>query len=690
MPNPASSFAIAALDASKVEDPRGVTAYTFTVFRTGDASAAATLAYAVSGSGGNPATAADFTGGAFPGGTVSFAPGDTSQTVTVPVQGSPAARPDEGFTVTLSGPAGATVTQATAAGLIRTDDADTTPAAFLTKYAPRSNFTLSSVNPYATGFNVSGLFGKAGTVAVSNAAAGPFRAPLIGLGVGNAAIATAPAAGSTLALPAGYGALVAQGANPVALTDNGVPDSILVGNDAGDAFNSTGASTGTGAVLIGGAGNDVFSVSGNADIDAGTGQDTVFATVPATISISSTPNGGNSITAVLAGGNVKLSAAASTVFCGASDMNLNLGFNTASTVVGGDGHLTFYDQVSASCTVFGGEGGVTFASNDKENIIVGGSGALTVNALTTGSGQYWGYSGHDTISVYGHNDVLAGVSGDKLAELGDGTSTFVSLTGGVVMDSRGASGNTVFFGGSGGTDTFIASNNQQASGTSAIIVTGGNTSTVQLGNGKATVYANGSSTITSGAGSADLVFDGQTQFVLGAVAPGSTRTFALFNFVPGTEHISLQNYGGNAAAYALLNQVNAPRLHPNDPAGPDDRPAAGGRARRRRRVRVAPAALNSDLSLRGAKRRSIGGRRGSPCRPWVNAPQGRLAVTGRHRPGSKSVGTRPPGPYPGRPAGESGRRRTRHARRACRSRARARSCGAQGRSLARRTATVRW
>ena len=81
-----------------------------------------------------------------------------------------------------------------------------------------------------------------------------------------------------------------------------MPDAILVGNDAGDTFNSTGASTGTGAVLIGGAGNDVFSVSGNADIDTGTGQDTVFAAVPATLSIVSKFGGGGTITAVLAGG----------------------------------------------------------------------------------------------------------------------------------------------------------------------------------------------------------------------------------------------------------------------------------------------------------------------------------------------------------------------------------------------------
>ena len=196
--------------------------------------------------------------------------------------------------------------------------------------------------------------------------------------------------------------------------------------------------------------------------------------------------------------------------------------------------------------------------------------------------------------------MLAGVSGDKLVWLRrPGSSTFLSLTGGVVMDGSNAFGNTVFFGGSAGTDTFIASNNQQASKTSAIIVTGSNASTVQLGNGKATVFANGSSTITSGAGSADLVLDGRTGFVLDAVAPGSTRVFALFNFVPGTEHISLQNYGPQRRRLRPAQPGQRAWLHAAHPAGPDAHPAARGGPRRRQRVHLNRPAR---ASLLGAAR----------------------------------------------------------------------------------------
>src|SRR5207302_7593862 len=54
------------------EGNSGSTAYSYTLTRTGDASAAATVQWSVSGTGANPADATDF-GGALPSGTVSFA-----------------------------------------------------------------------------------------------------------------------------------------------------------------------------------------------------------------------------------------------------------------------------------------------------------------------------------------------------------------------------------------------------------------------------------------------------------------------------------------------------------------------------------------------------------------------------------------------------------------------------------------
>ncbi|GAY17518.1 hypothetical protein MSZK_42440 [Mycobacterium sp. shizuoka-1] len=55
-------------------------------------------------------------------GTVTFAPGVTSQTVNVSVRGDTAVESDETFTVTLSSPSGATLGRATATGTVKNDD----------------------------------------------------------------------------------------------------------------------------------------------------------------------------------------------------------------------------------------------------------------------------------------------------------------------------------------------------------------------------------------------------------------------------------------------------------------------------------------------------------------------------------------------------------------------------------------
>ena len=119
-----TDLAIAATDADKDEGDSGTTAFTFTVDRTGDTSGATDVNYNVSGA---DVDGTDFDGGALPSGTVSFTAGQTtSETITVDVVGDATAEPDETFTVTLSNPTnGATITTASADGIIRNDDVDT-------------------------------------------------------------------------------------------------------------------------------------------------------------------------------------------------------------------------------------------------------------------------------------------------------------------------------------------------------------------------------------------------------------------------------------------------------------------------------------------------------------------------------------------------------------------------------------
>lgn len=122
---PPASIVISALAADKSEGNTGTTGYTFSLTRTGDLSATASVAYSITGLGATPAVAADFVGGALPSGTVNFAAGETSRSITVNVAGDAAVEGDEQFSVSLSNAVGATLTAATASasGTIRNDDA---------------------------------------------------------------------------------------------------------------------------------------------------------------------------------------------------------------------------------------------------------------------------------------------------------------------------------------------------------------------------------------------------------------------------------------------------------------------------------------------------------------------------------------------------------------------------------------
>ena len=116
------TISIAALSANRPEGDAGTTTFTFTLTRDGGSAGAASVAYAVSGTGLSAADAADFAGGVFPAGTVSFADGQSSATLTIPVAGDAMPENDESFLVTLSNPAGAAIGTGTAAGGIQADD----------------------------------------------------------------------------------------------------------------------------------------------------------------------------------------------------------------------------------------------------------------------------------------------------------------------------------------------------------------------------------------------------------------------------------------------------------------------------------------------------------------------------------------------------------------------------------------
>jgi uncharacterized repeat protein (TIGR01451 family) len=116
------SFSILADAAIEAEGSGlGSTPLTFTVARTGNTTADVVLDYAVTGSGLNPANAADF-GGALPAGTVTILAGQASATLTLNIAKDSTVELDENFTVTLSDPNAGVITSPTAVGTILNDD----------------------------------------------------------------------------------------------------------------------------------------------------------------------------------------------------------------------------------------------------------------------------------------------------------------------------------------------------------------------------------------------------------------------------------------------------------------------------------------------------------------------------------------------------------------------------------------
>jgi hypothetical protein len=112
---------ISAVTSSLPEGNTGTTAFTFNVNLDAAATSAQTVSYRIGGSGTNAAGATDFAGGQT--GSVSFAAGETTKTVTVLVVADAIAEANETFGVTLfNATSGLAITTATAAAIIINDD----------------------------------------------------------------------------------------------------------------------------------------------------------------------------------------------------------------------------------------------------------------------------------------------------------------------------------------------------------------------------------------------------------------------------------------------------------------------------------------------------------------------------------------------------------------------------------------
>jgi beta-glucanase (GH16 family)/Ca2+-binding RTX toxin-like protein len=262
---------------SFAEGDSGVTPYTYTVVRTGDTSGASTVVWSVAGSGANPADAADFQGGVLPQGTLSFAAGETTKTITVDVAGDTTVEPDQTFTVSLSNPGNAQVSGGTATGVIQNDDGgSSSPTLSLSPATVSQAEGDAGTTAFTFTVTRAGSTNGASTVAWSVA------------GSGAAPVDAADFQGGTL--PSGTLTFQTTETSKT-ITVNIAGDSVVEPDEQFTVTlsNATGATLGTasatGAVLNddggstggGGAGQTLTETSGNQALAGGAGADTLTA-----------------------------------------------------------------------------------------------------------------------------------------------------------------------------------------------------------------------------------------------------------------------------------------------------------------------------------------------------------------------------------------------------------------------------
>lgn len=386
------TLAIAPLSAVQAEGQSGGTVFTFTLTRSGNTNGSSSVDWSVVGSGASPAVAADFSGGALPRGRQSFAAGETSRTLSIQVAADSFVEPDDGFSLNLSNPVGATLAAASASGTILNDDnsSDRTAPALLSLAVEGNQLllgfsetvvtaglqlqrfgvtvnatgrTVTSVGPGADGRQLRLSFsGTAPTSAQSvrlvysdvsgtNDESGVVQDP-----AGNdLATITAPgqaadtffSAVSVSALASTTSHLILTGTAAINATGN-AGNNTLSGNSAANSLNG-GAGIDT---LIGGEGNDIYVVDSTTDTIREESNGGSADLVQSSVSFS--------LAAHTRVEHLSLSGNAAINGTGNALANSLSGNGAANSLNGGDGHDTL-NGMTGNDTLTGGNGDDTFS-----------------------------------------------------------------------------------------------------------------------------------------------------------------------------------------------------------------------------------------------------------------------------------------------------------------------------------------
>jgi Ca2+-binding RTX toxin-like protein len=488
--NSPATYRLAALDAAHQDGTSGETAYTFTVTRGGDTSQADTLNYVVAGSGSAPAASTLFVNQS---GTVAFAAGATSATITIDVIGT-VIPSTETFAVTISGSAGTDIPASTATGTIQAAPSSgqvtvTGAGGAVLTLNLASAALAAAVQPQLTALDAAIAAGSVVTAAASGGTL-PTLAP------GTSGLAEIDS-GANVMLPAGYNTAIDLASNPTSLIAAGSGNQLVIASGTGDLTYAAAAGADT-----------VYAGSGNALLFGGAASLQVFGGGGATTLIGG--NAGNTVTG--GGGNQLVFGDSTLNYTGGTGAATLIG-GSGNTVAGGSGNLLVF--ASSSLTFTGGAGAAT---------IIGGSGPLNAT-LGQGGGLVFGSPGGGDVLESGPGTAIlvGGGDGDQVIATGAGNDTLIADAGAETLNGAAGTGNLVLFGGSG-----------------PDALTGGSASNL-------VIMGTGNETLTSG---------GSDNFVLSAL-PSTARVDLFANFNTATDAIGLFGFGGNADAAALASATTS-------------------------------------------------------------------------------------------------------------------------------------
>lgn len=448
-------------------------------------------------------------------GTLTFAPGVTSQTITIPVNGDLRNEGNENFFINLSNPIGVPALNTQAQVTITDNDAG---QPLLT---PNDTLLGGDGDDTLTGsIGDDVLNGQAGQDSILG---GDGNDALLG-GAGN----------DTLDGQAGNDTLDGQGGNDL-LIGGGGDDTFVLGNGAGGQDTVEGGDGFNGIVVNGTNNADTISIDAPAGlirVVRGSATITASSSVAAVtvnalggddlVTISSLSGVLPTVLVVNGGeGNDTLSANGADI--GRVRLFLN-GENGNDTIIGSNGNDTINggngnDAVNGgagSDSIVGAAGNDILAGGTDNDTISGGDGSDSVTGQA-GDDSLDGGTGNDTLRGFEGNDTLQGQAGDDLLNGMDGDD---SILGGVGKDQiTGGAGNDTLDGGRNDDSINGNSGNDKIRGDHGndFINAGTETDTVNGGDGHDTIIAtDGNDLLNGGDGDDNINAGGGNDTLVGA------------------------------------------------------------------------------------------------------------------------------------------------------------------------------